>query len=354
MRRRSASSHWGSRDTNNPVPQRMKQQVPSRIFLCMERAQSENSDCARTLENPQLDKHVGARRGCALWATTFFTVTTKRSSRSLASTMSMNCLNGAHSHSGKAPLPLLLLPRPCTWPQRLGERFHPWRRSTTRRYHDKCSSVLWRNLSQREWVGASVPSACRLVCIVQEWRVHADSQDGLETKRNTSPPSVSPSRDSWTFRGVHHVWHDALPKLLPENNKRRKSSGRTSIAKYSNRRKKPSAPTAHHVSHDKPWPLDDAGVLSPSVHACTMERLQQQNQKWSWPRKTQNDQPKSVKLTADTVFTTLLSSNHIHSTHHDHRTARLHSMFPRRLAAKLPLMTALVSFPPFTATDPER
>ena len=36
------------------------------------------------------------------------------------------------------------------------------------RDHVKWDSVLWRNLSERERVGASVTNACRLVCTVQE------------------------------------------------------------------------------------------------------------------------------------------------------------------------------------------
>ena len=48
------------------------------------------------------------------------------------------------------------------------ERFHPRRRLTTLRYHVKWNSVLWHDLSQRECVGASVPSACRMVCTLQE------------------------------------------------------------------------------------------------------------------------------------------------------------------------------------------
>ena len=48
------------------------------------------------------------------------------------------------------------------------ERFHSWRPLKTLCYHVKWNSVLCHDLSQRECVGTSVTSACRLVCTVQE------------------------------------------------------------------------------------------------------------------------------------------------------------------------------------------
>ena len=48
------------------------------------------------------------------------------------------------------------------------ERFHSWCRLTTLRYHVKCNFVLRHDLSHRECASASVTSACRQVCTVQE------------------------------------------------------------------------------------------------------------------------------------------------------------------------------------------
>ena len=44
------------------------------------------------------------------------------------------------------------------------ERFHPWRRLTTLRYHVKCNSYLWHDLSQRECVGRMIKCA-RQPCV---------------------------------------------------------------------------------------------------------------------------------------------------------------------------------------------